>query len=283
MIRKIIYLIVRKIFHTFWYLHKPLVKKNIKYKDIHKGETCLIFGNGASLKYYDFKVLPKIPAIACNFSPIDKRMKDVDFRYWVLADSYGFYPYYYHLHSHSFRENFFIVKGKSLLTKNQDKIIFTSITSLYAPKKGLGELVYFNHYGDKKKASYDLAGSFTISKSSLHAMIGVAKYMGFKKVILLGCDYLGLPKLEGHFYSDRVPAFGEDSPEYQLPVTKLLQSLGLEIVLIFPKGIKNPDFPSYSFEEYFGTKDKYQENIEFIDPEFLRLMREAAKVGQVYM
>ena len=27
--------------------------KNLELKNIHKNETCLIFGNGSSLKYYD--------------------------------------------------------------------------------------------------------------------------------------------------------------------------------------------------------------------------------------
>jgi len=279
--KKIITSILKESLHFFWRLHAPLVRKNIQYKNIHKGETCMIFGNGGSLKYFDFTALPKIPAIACNFSPIDKRMKNVDFKYWVLADSYPFLPFYYHKLTHSFRENFFIMKGRRLFTENKDKIIFSSITGLYGYKKDFGKIVYFNHYGDKKSLSYDLAGNFSVSSGSLHAMIGVAKYLGFAKAIVLGCDYLGTPKLEGHFYSDSVPRFGEDAPDYALSVKPVTD--GIEILTIFPKSITCPLFPSASFEDYFGSKEKYQENREIIDEDYMRLLREAAAEDILYM
>ncbi len=281
--KKIFISILKKSLHFFWRLHAPLVRKNIQYKDIHKGETCLIFGNGGSLKYFDFDALPKIPAIGCNFSPIDNRMKKLDFRYWVVPDSYPFLSFYYHMHTNSFRKNFFTTKGRRLFTDNSDKIIFTSITGLYGNKKGFGKIVYFNHYGDKTTPSYDLAGNFAVSHGSLHAMIGIAKYLGFAKAIVLGCDYLGTPKLQKHFYSDAAPYTEADDLEYVQSVKAVAD--GIEILVIFPKSksMTCPVFASASFEDYFGSKEIYHENFEIIDPYFLNLMREAASDGILYM
>ena len=45
------------------------LKKNTKFKDVHKGESCYIFGNGSSLKYYDLKLFnEKASILATNFS-----------------------------------------------------------------------------------------------------------------------------------------------------------------------------------------------------------------------
>ncbi len=273
--------IFRKILHYFWCFHKPIVKKNIRFQDIHKGETCLIFGNGASLKFYDFNVLPKIPVIGCNYAPIDQRFKGVDFRYWLLTDSYGLYKRFFHLESLSFPENFIIARGQRLFCENKDKIIFTSLTSMYGKKSDIGEVVYFHHFGDRLGLNYDLAGVFSVCMGSLEAMIGVAKYMGFAKAILLGCDYLGIPQMEGHFYSDALPFWGETNHSYGNRMQEVAK--GIEILVICPKSVTSPYFSSVSYEEYFGSKERYQENSEFIDADYLQLLRYAASKKLIYM
>ena len=42
------------------------LKKNTKFKDVHKGESCYIFGNGSSLKYYDLKLFNEKASIGCG-------------------------------------------------------------------------------------------------------------------------------------------------------------------------------------------------------------------------
>ena len=37
-------------------LSKHLLKSNLDYKDLHKGEDCYIIGNGDSLKYYNLEL-----------------------------------------------------------------------------------------------------------------------------------------------------------------------------------------------------------------------------------
>ena len=66
---------IRKVLNIFWSFHKAVVQKNLKYQNIHKGQTCLIFGNGGSLKYYDLSAIgEKNFSIGCTYSLADKRM-----------------------------------------------------------------------------------------------------------------------------------------------------------------------------------------------------------------
>lgn len=280
--RKYLIKFLKLILPIFWNLHSPLLRKNIQYKDIHKGETCLIFGNGASLKFYNFNLLPKYPAIGCAYSLIDNRIKNVDLRYLVIADSYGFYPVYYHALTNRIRENHAITRGRRMFIENNDKIIFTSVSSLYAKKKGFGKMVYFNHYKKNSNPySYDLAGSFNSSKGSLDAMIGVAKYLGFKKAILLGCDYLGFPTLNGHFYSNKYPEIGKEAVEYCSDKKELLKDI--EILVVTPKDVICKYFPYISYSKFTNSVEEYKENFEIIDPFYMNYLREAEADDILYL
>ena len=113
-------------------------------------------------------------------------------------------------------------------------------------------------------------------------MIGVAKYLGFSKAVLLGCDYLGSPKLEGHFYSDEEPWFGDPVYDDYLKRIKKV-SEDIDILAIFPKGIKSTIFNSNSFDEYFDANEKKFVNEEIVNPKDLNLLRKAGIHEQLWM
>jgi hypothetical protein len=266
----------------FWKLRKPAVLRNLKFKEMHNGETCLIFGNGGSLKYYDFSALPNLPAIGCSYSLVDKRLTDVDMRYWVVSDPYSLYPIIRNSYFNSFQRNNRLPIFKKIILANKEKILFTSLTNFYSFVANMDNVNYFHHFGDKSSLSYDLSGNFCTCSGALDIMIGVARYLGFSKAILLGCDYLGSPKFEGHFYGDKIPVIGKDTPEEYF--YRIRQVAGdLNILAIFPKGVRSPVFKSASFEEYFGCPEVYRDNHEIIDKEYLNMMRKAAPLRQIWM
>ena len=75
---------LKKIEKSFWNLNKNLLKSNEKYNNIHKGETCYILGNGASLKYYDLSVLSNSLTMGCSYALMDKRLIDAGLNYCVF-------------------------------------------------------------------------------------------------------------------------------------------------------------------------------------------------------
>ncbi len=96
---------LRNIEKVLWNSKKAVVQKNSKFKDIHKGETCLIFGNGGSLKYFDFSALPKIPMIGCSYTLTDNRVKDLNMQYCIISDGYLLYPIRYNSYLKKFQKN----------------------------------------------------------------------------------------------------------------------------------------------------------------------------------
>ena len=273
--------VIRNIEKFIWNSKKHIVQKNIKFKDTHKGETCLIFGNGGSLKYYDFSALPPLPKIGCSYTLTDNRAKKLNMEYCIISDSYLLYPVRYNSYLKKIQNNLIGPILRKLIKQNKKTTFFTSLTNYFAFLKKPTNLNYFYHFGDKTSTSHYLDGTFATSGGALQIMLGVAKYLGFSKAIILGCDYLGSPKFEGHFYSDKKPSVGVDDRSYCEEIKRI--AAGTDILCIFPKGVKSIDFESASFEEYFNAPEHYQENHQFIDENYLKMMRNMVDSNQIWM
>lgn len=274
---------LKRLLARFWALHKVLVRRNIRFKNIHAGETCYIFANGASLKYYDISKVPNLPSIVCNYSLADKRLQGLDIKYCTWGDSYSLYPLFYNTYDHiqRFQCNKIRAIFKRIVAKNQHIQFFVSLTNFYSAPCRSKNINYLYHFGDKTSSSYDSAGKFATCRGGLSYMIGLAKYFGFSKAILIGCDYLGSPPVEGHFYADSRPRTGIYHAEY-CSKTKV-EAEGIDILVILPEGSSSPDFKFDSYERYFELTKSYVENKELIDSKYLELMREAAVSTQIFM
>ena len=268
--------------NKFWTIHKPIVRRNLIYQNVHKDQTCLIFGNGASLKYFDLAALKKkYIYIGCSYSLADQRIATLGMDYCITSDTYLLYPLRKDSYSGEIIFNLISPILKKIIRKNTATHFFTSLTNYYSFIRKPSNLSYFHHFGDITSDNYDLAGKFTYVTGALDVMLGIAKYMGFSKVILLGCDYLGSPKLEGHFYSDVEPEHGNDDQSYAERVRKVAGNL--DVLAIFPKGISCSVFKSATFEEYFGLPEFYQSNTKIVEEEYLVMMRKAAPGKQIWM
>ena len=275
--------VIKGVLLTFWRLHKVLVLKNKNFKNLHAGETCFIFANGASLKYYDISNIPKYPVIACGYTLIDKRMQSLNVKYMASTDPYLFYPYLYNTYPfvRKFQKNEIREIFADFIANNPQVQFFVNLTNFYSPLCRSDNINYFHHFGDKNSKSYDLAGNFSICDGALDIMLGMAKYFGFSKAILIGCDYLGSPPVMGHFYADDKPFSGTYLSEYCSRVKSAAE--GIEVLVILPQGISSPDFKFASYEEYFDIEKRYSENCEFIDLKYLERLRVAAKKDQAIM
>jgi hypothetical protein len=274
--------LIKRILASFWNLQKYKVRKNKKFKNIHKGETCFIFGNGASLKYYDFNVIPKdIPIITCGFGLFDKRLKSKNIQYNIFSDSYSTYPLVYNDYIDGIQKNPMFRIAKKMINENKSVHFFISLTNKFSFFKKPKNVSYWHHFGNKASSSYNLAGEFSTSSCALDMMIGVARYLGFSNAILFGCDYLCTPKMEGHFYTSTIPKFGKDNIEY---VNRIAKNVGnLDILVICPKASSGINFQSKTFEEYFGVKEIYQTNKEIIGEKNMELFYEISDAKLIFL
>lgn len=274
--------ILRGPFLKYWNKQAHKVRENVEFKDIHKGETCFIFGNGGSLMFYDFSAIPRdIAVIGCNFGLLDSRLRHLNLKYYIWPDSYTLYPVVYNDYLDTLQLNYMPKLIRKFISSSPAVTFFTSITNSFAFLKKPANVRYWHHFGQADSSSVDLAGVFSTCTCALDQMIGIARYMGFSKALLLGCDYLGTPKMEGHFYANKEPVFGKDDPEYGERVKK---SVGdLDIQMICPKGVSSQVFPSVQFEEYFRAHEVYQTNREIIDEDYVKVLKKMAEKTIIFI
>ena len=277
--------VIRSALLLVWKCHKPLIEKNKELKNIHAGETCFIFANGASLKYYDISSIPQNPAIVCAYQLLDKGMASLNVKYNVTTDSYSLYSLLFNTYPHvrRFQKSKIRPINSAIFNKHKHITTFANITNFYSTLCRRENMHYYYHFGDKSSYSHDLAGSFANCRGALDTMLGVAKYLGFSKAVLIGCDYLGTPAVMGHFYADSKPFYENDEHLAEYRARLKVAAEGIDVTVILPEGSTSPEFDFDSYENYFGLKKEYRENVEFVDGEHLDLLRDAHQSSQAIM
>lgn len=184
---------------------KPIISKNIKYKNIHAGKRCFIIGNGSSLKQMDLSILKKEITFGMNaFWKHPIISKSWQPKYYCLAD-----PLFFDDYSDGFNSI------KEFFTGLRKKI-YTSI--LFVPLSGkdvIGKnkllpinkvnFIFFNKALWTEQANkVDLTSSVPSVQSVAQLAIEIAIYMGCNPIYLLGMDHdwLAHRGMDRHFYSD---------------------------------------------------------------------------------
>lgn len=178
-------------------------KENKSFYFKHKGEICYILGNGISL--YNLKVseLKKGKVFACNEIFYHKEFNALKIDYYTIIE-----PYYGPLLGKNYIEDTLSLYSdvdKWFCNKKVTMFFHPSLRPFFIKYKLLKNqttrFVAGINTRYKKKASNNMAGIFNFSQGALSFMIAASIYMGFKKIVLLGCGYTYNPRQEYHFYA----------------------------------------------------------------------------------
>jgi hypothetical protein len=265
-------------------LFSKSLMNNEKFKNKHEGETCFIVGNGGSLKYFDLSVLKNSVTIGCTYSLIDNRLKGFGLNYCVFPSAYLMYPFWKKKNPKTGQRiqlNALAPIFKKIIKENDKTQFFLSLTNKFTFLKQPKNVNYIYHYGNKNNDSYDMTGSFSTATGALDFMLGISKYLGFSNVVILGCDYLGQPCMENHFYSSDKPYIGNNKVDYTNRIRKLVDFLELDVLTIFPEGVSSSAFESKSFAEYFKVDEKYHNQSQIIDDGYMELIKIACSKNQI--
>ena len=117
-------------------------------------------------------------------------------------------------------------------------------------------------------------------QDSFFASLGVAYYMGFKKIYLVGMDYFS--DVGGHFYE-----FGKGWNWPQKISKEQLETLNnfsklIDIYLVNPKNYKSKLFKSIEFEELTNSKELFRENHQIVNPLYLNYMNDLDMEYRIY-
>lgn len=171
-----------------------LLKRNSIFKNIHKGCRCFILGNGPSLKKIDFALLQNEYVFTVNQLPKDPNFQKLKTNYHFWADS-RFFNFDFSNITTGHEE---LVKTMLAANTIDNKpVVFYDISAkpmidYFGLRKEL-DIYYFALVDVYKKAFlenhvYDIRKRVPNFSTVVQTCICVAVYMGFKEIVLLGCD-----------------------------------------------------------------------------------------------
>jgi len=195
-----------------------------KFKDTHKGQRCLIIGNGPSLNKIDLTDLKNEITIGCNRIYLNKKLAP---RYYCIEDEV--------LLKHVFKEL------ENWSPKNTIKFI-PQVLALYAKKMQNTYFVNFRYNQYEKKGpifSENFSKVCYWGSTVTYMMLQLAYYLGCNPIYLIGMDGVR-PGESKHFYKKN--CIPENPPVYKLSdvalkkARKFLESKSVEVY----NATKNP-------------------------------------------
>ena len=179
------------------------LKKNSIYREKHKEEVCFIIGNGISITELEIETINRYYVFACNEIFYHKDFHKLRIDYYTVAE-----PYFGQIFGSNYKtQTLNLYNEIDAHFKNKSTQLFFHITLKKLFKRNgvfiKKDLSYFNGrvFSSRKKSYIELDKGINFNQGALSFMISTAKYMGFKKVILLGCGFTFSPRMEFHFYA----------------------------------------------------------------------------------
>jgi hypothetical protein len=192
--RNIIY---QSLLYFLYRKRKKIIKKTRKLQSCYRDDRCFILFTGTSIKDFDFNIIKGEKIIAAGMSFLHK-----DFKKCNTVAVFNPAPW----EPRSLMHLDFI---SSCIYKNTPKgchIVFDSTAYPYIDQVTYHrklDTYYMSNNGNYLSTSdvcSDLHKYNNIQEGSFSTALGLASYMGFKEIYLLGQDFLTQPIVYGHFY-----------------------------------------------------------------------------------
>ena len=116
---------------------------------------------------------------------------------------------------------------------------------------------------------------FSANQSALSGMIGLAIYLGFKDVTLVGCDHLMRPRSSRHFYEYGVMDIVEHPGVVNQDVLLAAKEF-VNIRVVTPlEDYQGDIIPHIQYDSLTGQNIEYKENYDIISEEVFKTLRES--------
>jgi hypothetical protein len=256
----------------------PILERNRRFRNRHEGETCYILGNGGSLRYMDLLAFNDHPSIGLNSICIHRDFHALRVPYYVIADPFMMYPLFRSSYRRKIEWNVVGRMIKRTLRQYPDINLFTSVSNL--PAMGFRNCYYTHHFGHRTPDRHrrDLDGPFSFMAGAFYMGMALAVYLGFKKAILLGCDYMCSPTAFGHFYSAAPLQTGETMDTLYVDLLRELDSL-IELLLVTVDR-SSAVVPVTTYQALTGREPFYRENHDIVAARDLDQIQDAYNRGQ---
>ncbi len=247
----------------------PILERNQRFKNKHKGESCYIFGNGVSIKDMDLGCFSDKIGFGCNLLFFHKDFNKLDVRYYAEPPPYWYYHCWKNPNTGMTSVNKLSLLQRDFQKKYKNIDYFVNLTNF--PVLFGRNIFYIHHFGKRSPDvdGFDLSGKFFYT-GALHAMISMAIYMGFKKAYLIGCDYTHSPQRILHFYEKGKGGKNCDD-SYNEDYFNLVRNK-IELITITNSNSISKTLKFITYKDYTGNNEIYNENYNLVDSDILKTL-----------
>lgn len=250
-------------------LAKPVLSKIHRYKDIHRGESCYLIGNGVTLKWFDFSAFTDKISIPCGFIPFHKDFDKLDSKYLLLPEPWWFYPIRAVAGPpRRIIKNTLQGTYRGIIDKYPDKEFFINLSNFPALRQKNITYLFRDIYDPRLPDDF-ITHRINAFDGSFRASILLAIYMGFDHCYLAGYDYTHVPSRVSHFYEKGQGTF-HPQEDYNKDFFEIAKEF-IDITTITLDGVS--DFVnSVTYKAHTGREPVFRENTDLVDERYLKVL-----------
>jgi hypothetical protein len=245
---------------------KPVRDRVLDLKNRHKGESCYIFGDGMSIKWFDLSAFPKKTAFSLSYLPYHTQSGVLDLRYSLMTEPKYFYPYFRQpWPPRKLWRNRIQEKYRRVIVEHPDTIFFVNLSNYPVIRGGNICFLFRSIEDDAFEFIRECRDrGLGIYEGSFRCAIALAIYMGFADIMLVGCDYTHDISRSLHWYEK-----GEGTllpqPDYQRDYLEVARKYARIMTITMEGG--GSVLPSMTYTELTGKQLAFRENHALLDPE----------------
>jgi hypothetical protein len=250
---------------------KFLTEKILQLKNTHKGQSCYIFGDGISIKWFNLSAFPKKITFVLGKILSHKEANFLNIKYVTPIEPYWFYPYLYNYSGSNklFWKNKIQVKYREWIKQEKDISFFINLSNYPVIRNNNIYFVYRAINDPDFKFGADcILNNEEITAGSFKFGLALAIYMGFSDIILVGCDYTH-KKSRSHHWFERGKGIFKSTEGYCYNYFNIAQKYA-KITTITINGETN-FLPSMTYKDFTGYLPIFRENHELLDYKTMEL------------
>lgn len=251
-------------------LAQPELSKIHKYRNAHKGESCYIFGDGVSLKWFELQAFSnKLSILAGSLIPFHKSFGSLNTKYIAFPEPFWFYPEFWTRNITRGVSMPHIQKAyRNVIYNNPDKQFFLNLSNFPVIRAKNINYMFRDIVDDHLPDDFIFRriNSFT---GSLRTSIAIAIYMGFDHVYLAGCDYTHIPSRCLHWYEKGEGVFISHT-SYNKDYFEIAREF-IKITTITLDGTSE-FIEAVTYKEHTGRDPVFKENTELAEDQYLRVL-----------
>lgn len=254
---------------TLYNFCSPILNRVTRFRNIHQGESCYIFGDGISVKSYDLSKFSDKITFAGNYIPFHKDFEQLDARYCIMSAPFFFSPFFGYSNP-DFKDYLYRMSKlyKKKIAAYPDKDFFLNISN-YPFVSVKNSYFNFINYPQKGLPAEFVSNKMNCFTGVMRHAVSLALYMGFNDIYLVGCDYTFSPTQQLHWYE-----YGKGTQLEMSGYEKdffTLASRSARITTVTLNG-KSDLLPYITYSEFTGAEPTFRENNLLADEETLQTL-----------